>query len=168
MMKKSLIFVASAIAIVLLSVPGKAKAQVAFGGTVRGPHGSFSIGVGGPFVPVVGAYVPRPYVEQVYLSPDYGYGFVYDSRWVPCRRYGSRWVIAGDPFVYGRPFVRDYGYRNYGYRNYGYIQPYRSYGRGFARRDWDDRRFRRDRDDRQFRRDRDDRHSRRDRNDRRW
>ena len=150
MMKKSLIFVASAIAIVLLSVPGTAKAQVAFGGTVRGPHGSFSIGVG-PFVPVVGAYVPQPFVEQVYLSPDYGYGFVYDSRWVPCRRYGSRWIISGSPFVYGRPIVRDYGYRNYGHR---YVQPYRSYGHGSARRDWDDRRSRRDRDDRRFGRDR--------------
>ena len=168
MMKKSLIFVASVIAIVLLSVPGSAKAQVAFGGTVRGPHGSFSIGVGGPFVPVVGAYVPRPFVEQVYLSPDYGYGFEYDSRWIPCRRYGSRWIIAGSPLVYGRSFVRDTGYRNYGYRNYGYrnygyrsVQPYRySYsGRAFARRD---------RDDRHFRRDRDDHRSGRGRNDRRW
>ena len=161
-MKKSLIFVASAIAVVLLSVPGTAKAQVAFGGTVRGPHGSFAIGVGGPFVPVVGAYVPQPFVEQVYLSSDYGYGFEYDSRWVPCRRYGSRWIISGSPFVYGRPIVRDYGYRNYGgSRNYGhrYVQQYRSYGHGFARRDGDDRRSRRDRDDRQ---------SRRDRNDRRW
>jgi hypothetical protein len=146
-MKKSLIFVAAAIATILLSVPGTAKAQVAFGGTVRGPHGSFSIGVGGPFVPRAGAYVPYPFVEQVYLSPDYGYGFEYDSRWIPCRRYGSRWIIAGSPVVYGRPFVRNYGYR--------YVQPYRSYGHGFARRDWDDRRFRRDRDDRHFRRDRD-------------
>lgn len=156
MMKKSLIFVASVIAIVLVSGPGTAKAQVAFGGTVRGPHGSFSIGVGGPFAPVVGAYVPRPYVEQVYLSPDYGYGFVYDSRWVPCRLSGSRWIISGSPFAYGRPLVRAYGYRNYGQR---YVQPYRSYGRGFARRDRDDRRFQRDRDDHR---------SRRDRNDRRW
>jgi hypothetical protein len=156
MMKKSLFFVASAIAIVLLSVPGTAKAPVAFGGTVRGPHGSFSIGVGGPFVPVVGAYVPQPFIEQVYLSPDYGYGFEYDSRWVPCRRYGSRWIISGSPFVYGRPIVRNYGYRNYGQR---YVQPYRSYGRGFARRDFDDRRSRSDRDGRQ---------SRGHRGDRRW
>ena len=114
MMKKSLIFVGSAIAIVLLSVPGTAKAQVALGGTVRGPHGSFSIGVGGPFVPVVGAYVPQPFVEQVYLSPDYGYGFVYDSRWVPTQ-YGSPGVIvsggstfAGSPSragVWVRPVI---------------------------------------------------------------
>ncbi len=142
-MKKSLIFVVAAIAIVLLSVPGTAKAQVAFGGTFRGPHGSFSVGVGGPFRPVVGAYVPYPFVDQVYLSPDYGYGFEYDSRWIPCRRYGSRWIIAASPVVYGRPFVRDYGNR--------YIRPYRNYGHGFARRDFDDRRFRRDRDDRHFR-----------------
>ncbi len=145
-MKKSLIFVAAAIAIVLLSVPGTAKAQVAFGGTVRGPHGSFSIGVGGPFVPVVGAYVPQPFVEQVYLSPDYGYGFEYDSRWIPCRRYGSRWIIASSPVFYGRLYVRNHGYR-YGYR---YVQPYRNYGHGFARRDRDGRHFRRDRDGRRW------------------
>lgn len=147
-MKKSLIFVASAIAVVLLSVPGTAKAQVAFGGTFRGPHGAFSIGVGDPFVSVVGAYVPQPFIERVYLSPDYGYGFEYDSRWVPCRRYGSRWIISGSPFAYGRPIVRSYGYRNYGHR---YVQPYRSYGHGYARRDWDDRRSRSDRDGRHSR-----------------
>jgi len=130
-MKKSLILVASAIAIVLLSAPATAKAQVAFGGTFRGPHGSFSIGVGGPFVPVVGAYVPAPYVGRVYLRSDYGYGFVYDSRWIPCRRYGSRWIIAGNPIVYGAPIVRNYGYR--------YVRPYRYYGRAFARHDWDHR-----------------------------
>lgn len=146
-MKKNLILVASAIAIVLLCAPGTAKAQVAFGGTLRGPHGSFSVGVGGPLVPVVGGYVPQPYVGQVYLSPDYGYGFVYDSRWIPCRRYGSRWIIAGSPFGFGRPIVR----------SYGYARPYRSYGRTFARRDRDDRRFQRDRDDHRFQRDRGDR-----------
>jgi hypothetical protein len=139
-MKKSLIFVAAAIAFVLLSVPGTAKAQVAFGGTFRGPHGSFSIG-GGPFVPRVGAYVPHPFVQRVYLSPDYGYGFEYDSRWIPCRRYGSRWIIAGSPVVYGRPFVRDHRYR--------YVQPYR-YGHGFARRDRDGRHFRRGWDGRRW------------------
>jgi hypothetical protein len=141
-MKKSLIFVAAAIVIGLLSVPGTAKAQVAFGGTFRGPHGSFSIGVGGPFVPRVGAYVPHPFVERVYLSPDYGYGFVYDSRWIPCRRYGSRWIIAGSPVVHGRPFVRDHRYR--------YVQPYRYHGHGFARRDRDGRHFRRGWDGRRW------------------
>jgi len=126
-MKKSLIFVASVIAVVLLSVPGSAKAQVAFGGTFHGPHGSFSIGVGAPFAPVVGAYVPQPYVQSVYLSPNYGYGFVYNSRWVPCRLYGSRWVVAGAPFLYSRPIVRAYGY--------GYVRPYGYYGRAYVRHD---------------------------------
>src|SRR5713101_3185717 len=101
-MKKTLSFVAlAAIATALLSLPGTAKAQAAFGGTFRGPHGSISIGVGDPFVPEVGAYVPDPYVEEVYYEPDYGYGFYYDSQWVPCRQYGSRWIIAGAPIVYG-------------------------------------------------------------------
>ncbi len=138
-MKKNLILVASAIAIALLAAPGSARAQVALGGTVRGPHGSFSIRVGGPFVPVVGAYVPRPYFERVFLSPNYGYGFVYDSRWIPCRRYGSRWIVAGNPFAYGRPIVRDY---RIGYRH---VRPYRSFERPFARRDRDGRSFRHER-----------------------
>ena len=112
-MKKNLILVASAIAIALALAPATAKAQVAFGGTFHGPHGSFSIGVGAP---VVGAYVPAPYVGRVYYSRDYGYGYVYNSRWIPCRRYGSRWIVAGSPLVYGTPFVHTYGYR--------YVRPY--------------------------------------------
>jgi hypothetical protein len=138
-MKKSLILVAAAIATVLLSAPGAAKAQVAFGGTFRGPHGVFSIGVGGPFVPVVGAYVPAPYFDQVYLSPDYGYGFVYDSRWIPCRRYGSRWIIAGSPVAFHRPFI------GYGHR---YVRPYHS--PRYFHRFRDDRHFRRGWDDRRW------------------
>ncbi len=132
-MKKSLILAASAIAILLLAAPGAANAQVAFGGTVRGPHGSFSIGVGGPFVPVVGAYVPRPFVERVYLSPDYGYGFVYDSQWIPCRQYGSRWIVAGNPFAFRRPFFRDDGLR--------FVRPHRFEQRVFVRHGRDGRRF---------------------------
>ena len=120
-MKKSLIFASAALAIVLASIPQTASAQVAFGGTFRGPHGSFSIGVGAPFVPVVGAYVPQTYISQVYLSPGYGYGFVYNSRWIPCRPYGSRWIIAGAPIVYSAPYVRTYGY------GYHYIRPYPAY-----------------------------------------
>jgi len=145
-MMKTLSFVAlAAIATALLSLPGTAKAQMAFGGTFRGPHGSVSIGVGDPFAPEVGAYVPYGYAEQVYLDPDYGYGFNYDSSWVACRRYGSRWIIAESPVVYERPIVRDYAYR------YGYRSPSRYYGRESFRRDWD-RRFdgRRDRWDGRF------------------
>ena len=122
-MKKSLIFAAAAMAIVLVSVPQSAKAQIAFG--FHGPHGSFSFGVGAPFVPAVGAYVPRPYVSQVYLNPGYGYGFVYNSRWIPVRHYASGWIIAGNPIVYAGPYVHPYGY--------GYVRPYRTYGYGYVR-----------------------------------
>ena len=135
-MKKSLILVASAIAIVLLSLPGTANAQVAFGGTFHGPHGSFSIGVGVPFAPVVGAYVPYPYVRRVYYAPNYGYGFVYNSNWVPCSPYGSGWVVAGSPFAYGRPIVHTYGYgyaRPYGYYGHGHVYAYHGHGHVSAR-----------------------------------
>jgi hypothetical protein len=140
-MKKSLSFLAAAAvaAVVLLSVPSSAKAQVAFGGTFRGPHGAFSIGVGGPFVPQVDAYLPSPYYDQVYLDPDYGYGFYYDSQWIPCTRYGSRWIIAGRPSIYRRPvaYGRAYAY-SYGNR---YVRPYRDYGRTFVQRDFGRRDF---------------------------
>jgi hypothetical protein len=121
-MKKSLsFFAAAAIAtVVLLSVPSSAKAQPAFSGTFRGPHGAFSIGVD-PFVPQVGAFVPSPFFDEVYLDPDFGYGFYYDSQWIPCTRYGSRWIIAERPVVYGRG-----GY------GYGYARPYRSQGRVYG------------------------------------
>src|SRR6185295_1437712 len=82
-MKKSLSFLAiAAAATVLLSLPSAAKAQV----SIRGPHGSFSIG-GGPFVPEVGAYVPDPYADEIYEGDD-GYGFYYDDVWYPTVRYG--------------------------------------------------------------------------------
>jgi hypothetical protein len=129
-MKKSLSFLAiAAAATVLLSLPSTAKAQVAFGGTFRGPHGALSIGVGGAFVPQVGAYVPSPYDEEVYETDD-GYGFYYNSEWIPCTRYGSRWVIVERPVVYGGGYARPFRYgRAYGY---GYARPYRNYGRGDA------------------------------------
>jgi hypothetical protein len=128
-MKKSLSFLAiAAAATVLLSLPSAAKAQV----SIRGPHGSFSIG-GGPFVPEVGAYVPDPYAEEIYEGDD-GYGFYYNDAWVPCERYGTRWVIVqsyGRGYGYARPYAygRSYGYaRPYGYG--GYARPYGGYGRG--------------------------------------
>jgi hypothetical protein len=136
-MKKSLILAVAAGATVLVALPSSANAQVAFGGTFRGPHGSFSIGVGG-FEPIVGAYVPSPYVDQIYYLPDYGYGFYYDNDWVPVRQYGSEWVISGSPFFVERPFVRHYGYYSRPY----YSRPYYSrpfYGHRSFRRDWDDR-----------------------------
>ena len=126
-MKKSLNFLAlAAAATVLLSLPSAAKAQVAFGGTFRGPHGAFSIGVGGPFVPRVGAFVPSPYASQVYLTDD-GYGFDYNSEWVPCTRYGSGWIIVQRPVFVQRPIV--YGRGAYGY---GSVRPFRSHARVYA------------------------------------
>jgi hypothetical protein len=133
-MKKSLSFLAAAAvaAVVLLSVPTTAKAQVAFGGTFRGPHGAFSIGVGGPFVPRVGVYVPSPYYDEVYLDPDYGYGFYYDSQWIPCVRYGSRWIIAERPGFRGRSVVFGRGFAR-GDRSF---RSNRDFGRAFAQRDF--------------------------------
>lgn len=162
-MKKSLSFLAAAAtaAVVLLSASSPAKAQVAIGGTFRGPHGAFSIGVGGPFVPQVGAYLPSPYYDQVYLDPDFGYGFYYDSRWIPCTRYGSRWIIAersvfrGRSVVFGRGFARgdrsfrsnrdsgrafvqrDFGRQDFGRRDFNRRDSGR---RDFSRRDFDGRR----------------------------
>jgi hypothetical protein len=111
-MKKSLSFLAiAAAATVLLSLPSTAKAQV----TIRGPHGSFSIG-GGPFVPEVGAYVPDPYADEIYEGDD-GYGFYYNDEWIPTVRYGARWIIVQRPVIYGG-------------RGYGYARPF---GRGYVR-----------------------------------
>jgi hypothetical protein len=114
-MKKISNFILAAVAggALLLATPSSAKAQVAFGGTFRGPHGSFSIGIGSPAFPV-GGYVPYPYARQIYLSPDYGYGFYYGDQWIPCEQYGSRWVVIERPVFYGRGFSRfDRGVRGY-------------------------------------------------------
>ena len=146
-MKKSLNFLAvAAAATVLLSLPSAAKAQVGFGGTFRGPHGTFSIGVGDGFVPQIGGYVPSPFADQVYLTDD-GYGFDYDGEWIPCTRYGSRWVIVERPIVVQRPVF--YGRDAYRYR---YVRPYRSHGRiysfhgrrDYGRRDYGRRDYRND------------------------
>jgi hypothetical protein len=139
-MKKSLILAIGAVAAVLVALPSSANAQVAFGGTFRGPHGSVSIGVGG-FEPIVGAYVPSPYIDQIYYLPDYGYGFYYDDEWVPCQQYGSAWVISAAPFFLERPFVRGYGYSRPYYSRPYYSRPF--VGRSF-RRDWGGQRFGRD------------------------
>jgi hypothetical protein len=116
------ILAAVAGAALLLATPSSARAQVAFGGTFSGPHGVFSIGIGSPAFPV-GAYVPYPYVRRVYLRPDYGYGFYYDSRWIPCERYGPRFVVIERPAFYGRGysyrrFDRDDFYRHRNFRDY--------------------------------------------------
>jgi hypothetical protein len=83
----------------LLTTPSSARAQVAFGGTFVGPHGSFSIGIGSPAFPV-GGYVPHPYAQQVYFVPGYGYGFYYGAQFIPCERIGPRWVVVSAPFAH--------------------------------------------------------------------
>jgi hypothetical protein len=106
---------AAAAGALMLSAPSSAQAQIAFQGTFGGPHGRFSIGVGGPFA--VGAFVPYPYIRHVYLRPDFGYGFYYGAQWIPVRPYGASYVVIERPVVYG--------YGGYGYRGYGYRRGYR-------------------------------------------
>ncbi len=124
------IFAAVAGGALLLSTPSTAKGQVAFGGTFRGPHGQFSIGIGSPAFPV-GAYVPYSYARRVYLRPDYGYGFYYDSQWIPCEQYGSRWVVIERPVSYGR------GYRRYSRDDFYRHRDGRFYGRDDRNRRYD-------------------------------
>lgn len=129
-----------------------ANAQVRVRGSFPLPHGRISINIGAPVFPV-GAYVPYGY--NVYEDPEYGYGFEYDNRWIPCEPQGTRWIVVERPYYgyggdyrYSRPY-RSYGYsRDYRRDNYrGYRRDYR-YGR-------DDRRYSRDyrsysRDDRRW------------------
>jgi hypothetical protein len=68
----------------------------------------------------VGAYVPSPYDADIYATDD-GYGFYYNDEWIPCTRYGSRWVIVERPVVYGR-----------GAYGYGYARPFRNDVRAFG------------------------------------
>ena len=140
-----------------------AQAQVGFSGSFPLPHGRISIGIGVPAFPI-GTYVPNGY--EVYSRDDEGYGFEYESRWIPVRQYGGRWLVCepsqaygygGGYGVYGR---RGYGYDRYSGRNdYRYnVRPYygnRGHVERFQRRDRDDRRGdnRRDRDNRWERRD---------------
>src|SRR5205807_8863391 len=82
--------IAAAVAAFLAAGSGEAQAQAAFRGDFRGPHGRFSVNVGSPFA--IGSFVP--YGERVYLRQGYGYGFDYESQWIPVRQYGSRWVVC--------------------------------------------------------------------------
>ncbi len=160
-----------------------AQAQVGFSGSFPLPHGRISIGIGAPAFSI-GTYVPNDY--EVYSRDDDGYGFDYESRWIPVRQYSGRWVVCEPSQAYGYGYgggyrggyggaYGDYGYRGgYGVRGYtgGYnryygrhdyrynVRPYgnRGYVEQFQRRDRDDRRGdnRRDRDNRWERRDGDD------------
>jgi hypothetical protein len=71
-----------------------ANAQVSFRGSFPLPHGRISISAGDP-VYQAGSYAPDDC--DIYQSPDYGYGFVSDSRFVPVREYNGRWVVTSAP-----------------------------------------------------------------------
>jgi hypothetical protein len=100
-----------------------ARAQVQFGGSFPLPHGRISIGFGDPYFPV-GSYAPA--YCNVYSHPRYGYGFTYRSRFIPVRRYRSRWVIVERPVVVRRVYTDDeyFGAEDYddGYVDDGYIR----------------------------------------------
>ncbi|MDQ6892396.1 MAG: hypothetical protein M3167_06915 [Acidobacteriota bacterium] len=71
-----------------------ANAQVSFRGSFPLPHGRISISAGEPFYQA-GSYAPDDC--DIYQSPDYGYGFVSNSRFVPVREYDGRWVVTSAP-----------------------------------------------------------------------
>jgi len=126
-MKRSLrIALGSAALVAGLAVAGTspAAAQVSFSGSFPLPHGQISIGVGDPYFSV-GSYVPYGYT--VIEDPTYGYGFYYQSRWIPVRPYGSTWVIGAQPYFRPGFVARPYAGYGYGY-GYGYARPYSRYG----------------------------------------
>ena len=127
-----------------LAVTGgsRADAGVSFSGTFPLPHGQISIGIGDPYFRV-GAFVPVDY--QVYARSGYGYGFAYNNRWIPVRRYGDAWRVCDSPYfddvyysdVYYAP---RYGAGYGGYYGGYYVRPshrYVSRG-GYPRGDWHD------------------------------
>src|SRR5258706_2437917 len=80
-----------------LAVTGgsRADAGVSFSGTLPLPHGQISIGIGDPYFHV-GAFVPVGH--RVYARSGYGYGFAYNNRWIPVRRYGDDWRVCESPY----------------------------------------------------------------------
>ena len=114
-----------------LAVTGgsRANAGVSFSGTFPLPHGQISIGIGDPYFHV-GAFVPVGY--QVYARSGYGYGFAYNNRWIPVRRYGDAWRVCGSPYfddvyyndVYYEPY---YGAGYGGYYGGYYVRPSHRY-----------------------------------------
>lgn len=87
---------------IALAGASPASAQVRFRGSFPVPHGRISVGIGAPFFGV-GAVVPYGYT--VIDDPAYGYGFYYQSRWVPVERYGSSWIVCDRPVFGGRAFA---------------------------------------------------------------
>jgi hypothetical protein len=133
--------VMSAVLLAGLAVTGgsRADAGVSFSGTFPLPHGQISIGIGDPYFHV-GAFVPGGY--QVYARSGYGYGFAYNNRWIPVRRYGDAWRVCGSPYfddvyysdVYYAPY---YGAGYGGYYGGYYVRPshHYAYRGGYPRGD---------------------------------
>ena len=123
--------VMSAALVTGLAVTGgsRADAGVSFSGTFPLPHGQISIGIGDPYFHV-GAFVPVGY--RVYARSGYGYGFAYNNRWIPVRRYGDDWRVCGSPYfddvyyddVYYQP---NYGAGYGGYYGGYYVRPSHRY-----------------------------------------
>ena len=107
----------------------RADAGVSFSGSFPLPHGQISIGIGDPYFHV-GAFVPVGY--RVYARSGYGYGFAYNNRWIPVRRYGDVWRVCGSPYfddvyyndVYYEPH---YGAGYGGYYGGYYVRPSHHY-----------------------------------------
>ena len=136
-----------------------ANAQVSFRGSFPLPSGRISVNIGDP-VYRVGAFAPDDC--DIYVHPDYGYGFISGGRFVPVREYQGRWIVTSAPTRFSRRYD-DWRYA----RVYRRASERRIYDRRYDRRD--DRRYDR-RDDRRDSRDYRDNRDRqdRDRQDRRW
>ncbi|HMA17925.1 MAG TPA: hypothetical protein VKS03_05765 [Thermoanaerobaculia bacterium] len=153
MKKVTRIALGSAVLAGSLAVAGAstANAQVRVRGSFPLPHGRISISIGDPIFPV-GGYVPYGY--DVYEDPDYGYGFEYDDRWIPCEPRGSRWIVVERPYYGGWDYRYSdgYGRRDYRYRDYHYRDGDRYRRDDYRRYRRDDRRWSdRDRWDRRYR-----------------
>jgi hypothetical protein len=121
-----------------------ANAQVSFRGSFPLPHGRISISAGDP-VYQAGSYAPDDC--DIYQHPDYGYGFISGTRFVPVREYNGRWVVTSAPTRFSRRYD-DWRYA----RVYRRADERRRYERRDDRRD-DRRDWRNDRDRRDDRRD---------------
>jgi hypothetical protein len=115
---------------IAIASASNAGAQVRIQGSVPLPTGRISVSIGDPAFRVGGIV---PYDYDIYQHPDYGYGFVYHSRWIPVRQDGARWVVSDRP---NRVVRRRDDWR--------YARVYR---RADERRRLEDRRDRRDRRD---------------------
>jgi hypothetical protein len=156
-MKNGIRFAAISAAMVAglaLTGASQTRAGVSFSGTFPLPHGVISIGIGDPYFGV-GTYVPSGY--RVCARDEYGYGFMYGSRWIPVRRYGAAWRVSD------RPWSDDNYYSDADYRGSYYSGRFSprfharpslpSYGGGYAYRGNDGDRWNGHRDQRWSQRD---------------